>query len=567
MKKIISTICFWGLIIASTGAQQALSWDDYFNGHIGTRREAADLSDDSSSWMPWLKHHYPRYFQQGHDLRITQKLHESRGWHITVQHTLHGLPVLGSGLWLHVTSPSFWVWETLEPARQAPKPFAYATAWFFQEQYEPVRAIHLEDHVVGYADETGSIIYRRDLNRYAIGPDTNVQAYVFLPDPLTSGGSTYTGNFKDHGDTTNNDLQQQRFKVWLTLKTRNDSVFLEHDFLKIVHRNGGIYYSDSLLLSRNNINFEGVNALYHIQSVRARLELLGYSALANYSLLCDPQGTTAENSQFTFNGSEPILIFGTGGVDDGEDADVIIHEYHHAISESASPGTFMGWQRKALEEGFCDFFAGAYSWGINPDRYTDIFNWDGHNEFWNGRSMATTKTWPKDTLAAIYHLPGEIWSALLNDLLVSIGRYPTECLMYSTMYQLGPYMSMPQVGQLLLDADQALFAGNYSKRIIVALFNRGLYQFPVGISSFANSTPIQWINSNGFAHGNGSVQWQGISGSWKWELFGADGKMILSGSGQGDGQLSGDNLASGCYYLKLFRADGSFICATTLLRF
>ncbi|MEZ4916786.1 MAG: hypothetical protein R2836_07345 [Chitinophagales bacterium] len=51
----------------------------------------------------------------------------------------------------------------------------------------------------------------------------------------------------------------------------------------------------------------------------------------------DTHGNNGADNSF-FSPATPLrLIFGEGGVDDAEDADVIIHEYGHAISHFAAP--------------------------------------------------------------------------------------------------------------------------------------------------------------------------------------------------------------------------------------
>ena len=72
-----------------------------------------------------------------------------------------------------------------------------------------------------------------------------------------------------------------------------------------------------------------------------------------------------DQSVFIGNSGNSYLLFGEGGVDDAEDADVIIHEYAHAISYAASPETNSGTERRGLDEGLGDYFAAIYSYQYN----------------------------------------------------------------------------------------------------------------------------------------------------------------------------------------------------------
>ena len=82
-------------------------------------------------------------------------------------------------------------------------------------------------------------------------------------------------------------------------------------------------------------------------------DTLGFGALHDFPIRVDPQGTPEDNSTFRFIGADKssYIIFGRGGVDDAEDADVLVHEYGHALSNAASPSSNVGFERTALDEG------------------------------------------------------------------------------------------------------------------------------------------------------------------------------------------------------------------------
>ena len=108
----------------------------------------------------------------------------------------------------------------------------------------------------------------------------------------------------------------------------------------------------------------------------------------NYQIAVDVYALNGnDNSEFISSTNPPRLNFGQGGVDDAEDADVLIHEYAHAVSHSAAPGSLIGYERLAIDEGFGDYWAAVYSKMLNEYNYKELYNWDGHNEFWEGRSI------------------------------------------------------------------------------------------------------------------------------------------------------------------------------------
>src|SRR5262245_23660762 len=54
------------------------------------------------------------------------------------------------------------------------------------------------------------------------------------------------------------------------------------------------------------------------------------------------------------------LTFGTGGVDDADDAEIILHEYGHAIQDDQIPGFGEPAEAGAMGEGFGDYFAASF---------------------------------------------------------------------------------------------------------------------------------------------------------------------------------------------------------------
>ncbi len=86
----------------------------------------------------------------------------------------------------------------------------------------------------------------------------------------------------------------------------------------------------------------------------------------------------ADNS--FFSPATRKIKYGSGGVDDAEDADVILHEYGHAIQDDQVPGFGAGNQAGSIGEGFGDFWAAVMS-SLSPDTTNAddvcIFDWDG----------------------------------------------------------------------------------------------------------------------------------------------------------------------------------------------
>jgi hypothetical protein len=151
---------------------------------------------------------------------------------------------------------------------------------------------------------------------------------------------------------------------------------------------------------------------------------------------------------------------------------VVVHEYGHALSDAAS-GTNFGNERRALDEGIGDYFATSYSKAIDTFRWADMFTWDGHNEFWDGRDAATTKIYPADLTNSI-HANGEMWSSALMAVWDNIGRENTDKLMIQTLYALASNMTLKNAAYEFLRSDTLLFGGSNFCDIYYPLLRKGL---------------------------------------------------------------------------------------------
>jgi Zn-dependent metalloprotease len=374
--------------------------------------------------------------------------------------------------------------------------------------YDPEKATHQEVII----DLDGTLLYQRDLTRYYSPlPDTTdslAQIKVYNPDPLTTAGTTYGGSYVDNNDQTNASLDAQLMKNQVTTTFKNDTFYLENEYVKewdISSPDIPPTYSisDTFFFTRADTGFESVNAFYHITTYKKYIESLGWSDLPDFQLRIDAYGTTAENSSFS---SSPIpnIKFGTGGVDDAEDADVIIHEYGHAIAHSAAPNTFDGHERKALEEGLGDYLAASYSRHLSDTMWDSVFTWDGWNEFWNGRLASSNQHYPEDMSNSSIHNDGQIWSSVLMEVWNSIGRDTTDQLVLESVFRWSSNMDMPEAAKLLLQADTLLYNSRHSDTLFHYLSKRGLLGDSIPPEDTTQPDPAKYIkitvtNSSAFA--------------------------------------------------------------------
>lgn len=175
---------------------------------------------------------------------------------------------------------------------------------------------------------------------------------------------------------------------------------------------------------RTHRGFEEVMAYYFVDQVMAWLSRLGWRDLFQRRgpLLINAHGSRADESKYL--PSRWGLSFGDGGVNDAEDASIILHELGHAIQDAQVDG----WSSKAantpvraMGEGFGDWLSALYfaeeRRGFNEGLVSD---WDMcHRTPPYLRRVTEPKTmadWQGEE-----HADGEIWSAALWDLYQELG--------------------------------------------------------------------------------------------------------------------------------------------------
>ena len=314
-------------------------------------------------------------------------------------------------------------------------------------------------------DQTGKVLYERDLlvhfesHSCSTDLDTTVSGLVFDPDPLTKAGVTYGGQYVDLNDANNLVLDPLRvsknFKATWTgsqFVLNSGSVVIQ-DFDPPTSL-PATSSTPSFDFSRMDNRFEDVNAFYHIQTLKNHTSALGFTAVP-YAIPVDPHAVNGQdNSFFDWSTTPPRLYFGEGGVDDAEDADVVVHEYGHAISQAIAPNTNFGDERSSLDEAFGDYWAVSYSRYLNNFGWQRVFGWDGHNEFWSGRSAqnATQKMYPGLSFVNIYAHTNVFVDALMRSW-PHLGRNEMDALVLESAHQWASGMSYRTAAELVLQAD------------------------------------------------------------------------------------------------------------------
>ncbi len=425
-------------------------------------------------------------------------------------------------------------------------------------------------HIETVRGQNGVLLFARDLTAYhsALPNDTTLQLKVFNPDPLTTAGYTYGGDpnglLIDNNDQDIGALNNQRQSVTVKGEYRNNSFQLRNSRIVLKDFDDpvqaiAVRSSPIFDFTRAQSGFEDCNSYYHLSTYQEHMQSLGFN-LCEDTVFVDPHGWSGmDQSSFNYDPSGGgNLTLGEGGVDDAEDADVIVHEYGHAISYSAAPNTNNGTERRCLDEALGDYLAASYSHSINPFGWERVFSWDGHNIFWAGRMASSTKFYPNLNFGGNIYIHAELWAAAIMDIYFALGRSVADATLLQSLYAYSSNIGFPEAALEYLAADSLRTGGANALAMYTAFNNRGILNIPNFSTdeSGARAAGISVYGSTSFAQGESLVV-HSETALGEWRLSDLLGRVHRSGfSGQYTLELSSETLTAGVYILSLHTQYG-----------
>ena len=190
---------------------------------------------------------------------------------------------------------------------------------------------------------------------------------VFLPNPVAD---LQDQSLTDQKDADYPALQPAYHMV--TLTNLDGSGYLRGDWANIISETGAPAYSanNTFIYNRHDDQFEQVLAYSWVTEAQKYIQSLGFGSTL--------RPINMESQDFRINqwgldnsfswDKKDLLRFGKGGVDDAEDAEVILHEYGHAMMDSQMTPFGFGSSVEAgsIGEGFADYWAVTVSSVIAP---------------------------------------------------------------------------------------------------------------------------------------------------------------------------------------------------------
>jgi len=269
----------------------------------------------------------------------------------------------------------------------------------------------------------------------------------------------------------------------VTLHHLDGSGYLRGSYARVV---GSGKYAKTLAFSstnafnytRNADQFEQVNAYYAIDTVQSYIQSLGFTTVNNESqdLLVDQ--STKDNSWYS-PGADTIT-FGTGGVDDAEDQEVIWHEYGHAVQDAQVPGFGSTVEGGSIGEGFGDYLAATMSQATSANTATTpwacVMDWDSVSYTSTTphciRRLDTDKT-VADKVGEV-HADGEIWSRALWDINTALGRDTANTIILEAQFGYAPNTNFAQAAQVTVNTAQALYGASAASSVQAVFHARGI---------------------------------------------------------------------------------------------
>jgi hypothetical protein len=179
---------------------------------------------------------------------------------------------------------------------------------------------------------------------------------VFEVNPVQSSGDESLTDQKDSAAA----LPASAYAT-VPLRNLDGSGYLVGRWANIRSTTGDPAYSPTNTFSytRDDDRFEQVMAYFWVNQAQEYLQSLGFGTTLppvnaeSQDVRIDQYGV---DNSFSWD-KHDYLRFGKGGVDDAEDAEVVVHEYGHAVHDAQVPGFGAGLDAGSIGEAFGDYLA------------------------------------------------------------------------------------------------------------------------------------------------------------------------------------------------------------------
>jgi hypothetical protein len=307
-------------------------------------------------------------------------------------------------------------------------------------------------------------------------------AQVFAPNPVADLGIQTLTDQKD-ADYFSADpvLRRAYHRVTLTDLTAPTALSGAYATVKSETGPAAAPNAAGFVFTRDQDQFEQVMAYYWITQAQRYIQSLGFgSTLPPVNRRPVPVRINqfgGDNS--FFRDTKTDITLGKGGVDDAEDAEVIVHEYGHSVQTAQVPGFGTTPDAGAIGEGFGDYLAVTVSSAVAPTADPAcVADWDSTSYTVTVphclRRVDGTKRYPQDLASPReVHADGEIWSRALWDIRRALGAKLGDTIVIRAQFGFTADTTMPAAAAQTI-ATARLYGRPAEKAVTAAFAARGL---------------------------------------------------------------------------------------------
>ncbi len=308
---------------------------------------------------------------------------------------------------------------------------------------------------------------------------TTGTAQVFAPNPVQSLGNELLTDQKDSDTAVPAGAYQP-----VVLTHLDGSGFLRGEYANVYSSTGNLAFSptNTFAYTRHQDEFEQVMAYYWMTQAQVYIHQLGFGSSLP-PINNEPQDARINqwglDNSFETDHPKDELRFGKGGVDDAEDAEVILHEYGHAIHQSQG-FNFAPEENGAISEGFGDYWAvtvaDVFAPGTPVQLLPCVADWDA-TSYTSGpvhclRRIDRNLHYPADLNGEVHH-DGQIWSRALWDIRKALTPAKADkIILFGTNGYTGT--SMPDLANRTVAAAQTLYGNAEATAVRQAFVDRGI---------------------------------------------------------------------------------------------
>ena len=308
-----------------------------------------------------------------------------------------------------------------------------------------------------------------------------VTATVFFPNPVQQTGNQALTDMKDRDYAA---LASSYHQVSVT--DLDGSGYLRGRWVRVKSETGKAARAVNGAFPayhRDVDQFEQVMGYYWVTTSQRYLQHLGFGSTLRpvnqrqIELRINQYG--GDNS--FFRDDKANITLGKGGVDDAEDAEVIVHEYGHSVQDGQVPGFGTDLESGSIGEAFSDYLAVVVtSWAAGvPTQAPEacVADWDSVSYTRTTphclRRVDGTKHYPEDVEGEV-HADGEIWSSALWGIHQALGDTRASTLIVDAQFDFAVDTSFHDAAVATVAAAQRLYGNAAANATRAAFQARGL---------------------------------------------------------------------------------------------